>query len=158
MKRMTGDAIAARAMAQIGTPFRLHGRTPRVALDCVGLVAHAIGAHDVIIDYSLRGAKLPEILSYMDKSGLRLVGDLTDVRGGDVAIVACTPRQFHLMVCAMDGWVHSHAGLRKVVHTPGASPWPIVALRRTNSIALRRTNSIALRRTNSVAVLRMIGN
>lgn len=130
MKHFAADEIASRAMAQIGTSFRLHGRTPNVALDCVGLVSHAIGASEVINNYSLRGAKLSFILSYMDSIGLLQPKHSGCVRDGDVAIVACSPPQFHLMVRAADGWVHSHAGLRKVVHTPGASPWPIVAVRR----------------------------
>lgn len=127
---LTGDAIAERAMAQIGTNFRLHGRTPRVALDCVGLVAYAIDAGEVVRDYSLKGVKLESIFSYMDNIGLLSLSGSARICEGDVAIVACSPQQFHLMVRAADGWVHSHAGLRKVVHTPGASPWPIVAVRR----------------------------
>ena len=127
---MAGDEIAARAMSQIGTPFRLHGRTPSVAFDCVGLVSFAIAAKDVATTYSLKGAKLSDILSYMDSFGMQSSSTLACACSGDVAIVACSPRQFHLMVRAADGWVHSHAGLRKVVHTPGASPWPIVAVRR----------------------------
>ena len=125
-----GDAIAARALTQIGTPFRLHGRTPGVALDCVGLVAYAIGVSEIIDDYSLKGAKLSFILSYMDSLGLRPLAVSSCICQGDLAIVACSPRQFHLMIHAANGWVHSHAGLRSVVHTPGASPWPIVAMRR----------------------------
>ena len=130
MKPVSGEAIAARAMTQIGTPFRLHGRTPDVALDCVGLVAYAIGAGEVIRDYSLKGTKIDFILSYMDSVGLHSLTPSTRICDGDIAIAVCSPSQFHLMVRAADGWVHSHAGLRKVVHTPGASPWPIVAVRR----------------------------
>ena len=129
MTPLTGGAIAERALAQIGTPFRLHGRTPGVALDCVGLVAYAIGASEIIDDYSLNGAKLSFILSYMDSIGLRPPAQSTRICQGDVAIAACSPRQFHLMIRAADGWVHAHAGLRKVVHTTGESPWPIVAVR-----------------------------
>ena len=130
MRQLTGDAIAVRAMTQIGTPFRVHGRTPDIALDCVGLVAFAIGAGGVIKDYSLQGVKLEFILSYMDSIGLCFLDRATRICDGDVAIAACSAQQFHLMIRAADGWVHSHAGLRKVVHTPGASPWPIVAMRR----------------------------
>ena len=130
MTPVTGEAIAARALAQIGTPFRLHGRTPDVALDCVGLVAFAIGTGDIVRNYSLKGVKLNFILSYMDSIGLLPLAKSTHLSDGDVAIVSCSPQQFHLMIRAAGGWVHSHAGLRKVVHTPGASPWPIVALRR----------------------------
>ena len=66
----------------------------------------------------------------MDSIGLLQPKHSGGVRDGDVAIAACSSQQFHLMLRAADGWVHSHAGLRKVVHTPGASPWPIVAVRR----------------------------
>jgi murein DD-endopeptidase / murein LD-carboxypeptidase len=130
VRAVEGDMIAARAMTQIGTPFRVLGRTPDVALDCVGLVAFAIDAGEVIEDYSLKGAKIDFILSYMDSIGLNPLVRSSRICDGDVAIVTCSPRQFHLMIRAADGWVHSHAGLRKVVHTPGASPWPIVAVRR----------------------------
>ncbi len=130
MRSVEGEAIAARAMTQIGTTFRLHGRTPDVALDCVGLVAFAIDAGEVIRDYSLKGTKIDFILSYMDSIGLNPLAQSTSICDGDIAIVTCSPQQFHLMIRAANGWVHSHAGLRKVVHTPGASPWPIVAVRR----------------------------
>ena len=130
MKHLAGGEIAAHAMSQIGTPFRLHGRIPGVALDCVGLAAFAIGAKDVPRTYSLKGVKCDYILSYMDSIGLLSLVPAARICDGDVAIVACSPRQFHLMIRAADGWVHSHAGLRSVVHTPGASPWPIVAMRR----------------------------
>lgn len=130
MTRPTGDAIAERAFSQIGTPFRLHGRTPGVALDCVGLVAFAINANNVVSDYSLKGVNSTKILSHLDGFDLDILGDYFTFRDGDIAVVTCSPQQFHLMVRAANGWVHSHAGLRKVVHTPGISPWPIVALRR----------------------------
>ena len=42
MSSCSGGDAAERALAQIGTPFRLHGRTAGVALDCVGLAAHAV--------------------------------------------------------------------------------------------------------------------
>ena len=70
------------------------------------------------------------IKSYMDSIKLLQLHQSVRIGDGDIAIVACSPQQFHLMVRAANGWVHSHAGLRKVVHTPGASPWPIVAVRR----------------------------
>lgn len=134
MTLVVGDGIAARAMTQLGTPFRLHGRTPGVALDCVGLAAYAVNAKHTPADYSQKGVKLTDILSYMDSIGLYSGRDATDIRSGDVSIVICAPRQFHLMIRAADGWVHGHAGLRKVVHTPGASAWPIVAVRRMNGV------------------------
>jgi hypothetical protein len=32
------------------------------------------------------------------------------------------------MVRADNGWVHAHAGLGRVVHMPGMSPWPLINL------------------------------
>ena len=85
MKHIAGDAIAERAITQIGTNFRLHGRTPRVALDCVGLVAYAIEATNVPNSYSLKGVKLAYILSYMDSIGLQQLSKLSCIHDGDVA-------------------------------------------------------------------------
>ncbi|MEQ1538549.1 MAG: hypothetical protein ABL928_06455, partial [Sphingorhabdus sp.] len=93
MTRPTGDAIAERAFSQIGTPFRLHGRMPGVALDCVGLVAYAINANNVVRDYSLKGVKFLTILSHLDNCDLDIVGDYSTVCDGDVAVVTCSPQQ-----------------------------------------------------------------
>jgi hypothetical protein len=46
---------------------------------------------------------------------------------GDIALVAPSPSQLHLVVCAQQGWVHAHAGLRRVVHTPVTFDWPMIA-------------------------------
>lgn len=121
------DAVAARAMSQIGTPFRLRGRTAGVALDCVGLVAHALDVAEPPNFYSLKGTKIGFIKSCMDNLGLCRIDTSIPIQTGDIAVVECTEGQFHLMIAAADGWVHSHAGLQKVVHTPGQNPWPIIA-------------------------------
>lgn len=34
--------------------------------------------------------------------------------------------QLHLMIGTRDGIVHAHAGLGRVVLTPGPSPWPLL--------------------------------
>lgn len=130
MSNSVAALIAQRALAQLGTPFRLHGRVPNVALDCVGLVAVATGTRAPTSDYSLRGTKLGTIKSYMDGLGWRSLACDSKPADGDIATVTCASDQPHLMVRADKGWVHSHAGLRKVVHTPDPSPWPIMALRR----------------------------
>lgn len=128
MSSYSGSDAAARALAQIGTPFRLHGRTAGVALDCVGLAAHAVGIPNPPNRYSLKGTNIYHVFAYMDKLNLRRLACTEGVENGDIAVAECTVGQFHLMVAAAGGWVHSHAGLGKVVHTPGHSPWPVVAL------------------------------
>jgi murein DD-endopeptidase / murein LD-carboxypeptidase len=119
--------IAARATAEIGTPFRLHGRTSRVALDCVGLVAVAIQRSDVPGNYSLKGDFSEIIRTYMEQNAA-MVSSNRVLADGDVALVGCALNQQHLMVRANNGWVHAHAGLGRVVHMPDPSPWPIIGL------------------------------
>lgn len=125
-----GQAIALRALAEIGTPFRLHGRKPGVALDCIGLVATAIGGIVAPIDYRLKGGNVDIIITYLENCGWVSEQPYVDMRDGDIAVVQCAPRQLHMMVRAQNGWVHSHAGLKKVVHMPDPPPWPIIAMLR----------------------------
>jgi hypothetical protein len=131
----TGQQIAARAASQIGTPFRLRGRTPGVALDCIGLSAYALGIDDPPSNYSLKGTKIKTIISYMDKLAMVRFAPSAVPQSGDIALVVCADRQFHLMIAAQNGWLHSHAGLGKVVHMAGASPWPIAGLWRAKDMS-----------------------
>jgi murein DD-endopeptidase / murein LD-carboxypeptidase len=122
--------IAARAMHCLGTPFRLHGRTPGIALDCVGLAGFAAGLEDLPSDYTLRGKFIGKIRAYMEQCAHCLChGALS---AGDIVLVGCGPRQQHLMVKVQDGWVHAHAGLGRVVHMAGPSLWPVLAAWRIN--------------------------
>jgi hypothetical protein len=34
----------------------------------------------------------------------------------------------HLLILVPGGFVHAHAGLRRVVETPGAPPWPVLRI------------------------------
>jgi murein DD-endopeptidase / murein LD-carboxypeptidase len=131
----TGAQIAARAATQIGTPFRLRGRTPGIALDCIGLTAYALNVDNPPSDYSLKGTNIEVITSYMDSLALRRLAPSAVSHSGDIALVACADRQFHLMIAAQDGWLHSHAGLGKVVHMAGPSPWPIAGLWRAKDMS-----------------------
>lgn len=123
-----GEMIAAKALRAVGTPFRLHGRKPGTALDCVGLAAHALGLRDVPTNYSLKGTYYSIIRTYMGDNGVSELLTECVLRDGDLALVQCTSRHHHLMIRASNGWVHAHAGLRRVVHMPDPSPWPITAL------------------------------
>jgi hypothetical protein len=37
------------------------------------------------------------------------------------------PQQIHLGIRTAAGFVHAHAGIRRVVETPGTPAWPILA-------------------------------
>lgn len=122
-----GERIAAEALALVGTPFRLHGRSAETGLDCVGLAALAAaraGHEGTAPDhYGLRGGEFARFATWMADAGLRRV---RRARSGDMVLVRAGPAQFHLMVVVPGGHVHAHAGLRRVVEMPGASPWPVV--------------------------------
>jgi murein DD-endopeptidase / murein LD-carboxypeptidase len=124
---MSAAEIAQRALAQIGVPFRLHGRCAGEALDCVGLIAVALGdiaqRCDVPMHYTLRGDFEDVVKQYFETVGLQKCN--APFADGDIVLVRAVPGQSHLMVRVEDGFVHAHAGLRKIVLTPGAALWPV---------------------------------
>ncbi|MEC3949774.1 peptidoglycan endopeptidase [Sphingobium sp. HWE2-09] len=115
------SAVVARARALVGVPFRLHGRC-MAGLDCVGVAAVALGraAPDA---YGLRSGDVGRAEAWLRAAGMRPV---EIGRPGDLALVRPGPLQLHLMIGTGDGFVHAHAGIGRVVETPGASPWPVI--------------------------------
>lgn len=124
-----GDALAREALGLLGVPFRLHGRSTKTGVDCVGLVALAAWAAGhrgkAPERYALRGGHASQFETWLKMAGLRRVEEMTP---GDVVLVQAGVRQFHLMVRAGSGFVHAHAGLRRVVEMPGKSPWPVISV------------------------------
>ena len=111
-------ALAAAAGALEGCPWRLHGRDPATGLDCVGLLAAALaalGRHvSLPTGYSLRlcdpGHWMP------DPATLGFEPALGSVEAGDVVLLRLGQAQVHLLIAGPGGgWVHAHAGLRRVV-------------------------------------------
>ncbi len=131
-------AIADRAMAQLGTPFRLFGRTPGKALDCVGLALCALGPHTPVgaerWRYSLRGDQLHKARDCFSDSNFSEVSAAGRRLSGDIVLAAPAPSQLHFMICAADGWVHADAGLGRTVLRPGPLPWPAPCIWRLNGI------------------------
>lgn len=124
-----GERVALAAEALVGTRFRLHGRDPRWGLDCVGLVSASLEGAGLRTapphGYGLRNSDRgdPDALArrcaLRPAEGRRLPGDVLLTRAG--------PAQVHLIVCGRDeGFVHAHAGLRRVVSMPGPLPWPVL--------------------------------
>lgn len=122
-----GVGIAERALGLVGVNFRLHGRNPDAGLDCVGVVAQALGGDSIEIprDYALRGDYLERIAAFMDRGGCRAMSE-ERVRSGDILLCRPAERQLHFAIATADGFVHAHAGLRRVVMTPRPLPWPTV--------------------------------
>ena len=126
------DRIVAAARDLVGTPFRLHGRSAELGVDCVGLAALALtraghrGAPPS--GYGLRSGDEGLARGWLAQAGLNAVDEPTD---GDLALVRPGPLQLHLMILVPGGHVHAHAGLGRVVEMPGPSPWPLIGHWRT---------------------------
>ena len=124
---MTGAALAAAAEGLIGTRFRLHGRDPATGLDCVGLVVAALRiigrAAETPPAYALRNSTIAPLLGWAARLGLVEASDAPQT--GDVLLVEPGPAQHHVLIAlTASRFVHAHAGLRRIVATPGPLPWP----------------------------------
>ena len=127
---MTGETLVKVALELVGTPFRLHGRDPATGLDCIGVIAAALGAcgrqAELPNGYALRNRRLPEFGAFA--AGCGLVAVTGPVAAGDVLLVQSGPGQFHLLIAAGNGgFIHAHAGLRRVVRSEAPLDWPVIA-------------------------------
>jgi murein DD-endopeptidase / murein LD-carboxypeptidase len=117
------DEIVARARALIGARFRPQGRSAATGLDCIGVVAVAIGARDVPADYALRGGTVEALAAELVRAGPRAADGPAR---GDVLLMRPGAGQLHLGIFTGGGFVHADAGLRRVVERPLPLPWPIL--------------------------------
>lgn len=121
------ERIVAAARDLLGVRFRLQGHSAERGLDCVGLtqLVLARAGHGVAAprEYGLRFGDEWRAGSWLAGAGLK---PADDARPGDIALVRPGPLQLHLMIVVPGGHVHAHAGLGRVVETPGASPWPVI--------------------------------
>lgn len=123
-----GDVLARAALGLVGTRFRLHGRDPATGLDCVGLMGcamEAAGRKAVLPrDYAIRNRSVAHLLHFAHKCGFGEAAGA--IAAGDLLLVRPAPAQHHLLIAAPPhGFVHAHAGLRRVVMTPGPLRWPL---------------------------------
>lgn len=115
---MTPNRLADEAAKLVGVSFRLHGRDPKTGLDCIGLLAAAMarGGHPRTFPtgYPLRLRDLSQWLPAPEACGFAAASP--PYQPGDVVMVQPGPAQFHLAIADRTlGWVHAHAGLRRVV-------------------------------------------
>jgi hypothetical protein len=122
------EKVAARARALVGVRFRPQGRSADHGLDCVGLAALAAGVPERLVpaDYRLRSVAGDGVEMLHFEGRARPVA-VEQAEAGDVLLVRYTPGQHHLLVLVEGGFVHAHAGLGRVVETPGTVAWPRIA-------------------------------
>ncbi len=128
-----GHAVAARALALVGTPFKLGGRDPADGIDCIGLAALALDRTDDLPGgYRLNAGDEAPWETWFAAHGFDAVE--SPALPGDVYLVAPGPLHRHLLIVVRGGFVHAHAGLRRTVFLPGcalpedAPPWPVLSL------------------------------
>jgi hypothetical protein len=128
---------AERARALIGTRFRAQGRGNE-GLDCIGVVLATFGIDPKSSrnDYRLRGEDPLELDAALLRHFRRLpAGQLAP---GDVILMSVDKEQLHRGIRTTGGFVHAHAGLRRVVETPGAPVWKMLGAYRRRLRARRR--------------------
>lgn len=125
-----GERIASEAMALTGTPFRLGGRDPEFGLDCVGLVALALSrAMNTRLlrcprGYALKNSQIAHHLPLAAEAGL--LEAKGTIEAGDILHTLPGPGQDHLLIAIDEArFVHAHAGLKRVVISPGPLNDPI---------------------------------
>lgn len=123
---------AARARALVGVRFRPQGRGPE-GLDCVGvaLATFGIPASQVRSNYALRGEHVRELGAELARYFSKV--PTSALRSGDVMLLQVGEEQPHLAVRTERGFVHAHAGIRRVVETPGLPEWPLLGVYRKRS-------------------------
>jgi hypothetical protein len=127
---MSGEALAAAALALVGTRFRLNGRDRATGLDCLGVLDCAlatIGRPTTLpCDYTLRSRGYMNAQRIAAAAGLRAADGA--IVAGDILLVRCSPVQLHVLVAAKPArFVHAHAGLRRVVLGPRDPAWSLLA-------------------------------
>ena len=75
------------------------------------------------VGYRLRNSGIAPLLAFAGRAGLIETGG--PIQPGDVLHTAPGPGQDHLLVAVGTGFVHAHAGLRRVVATPGFPSDPL---------------------------------
>lgn len=128
--------IEQRAISQLGVAFRLHGRSPGTALDCIGLAAYALWGLDYIgslpASYRLRGDHADWLRWELKRLNLTPLINGQSREVGDLLIFNVAARQLHLGILTSRGLVHAHAGLKKIVLAPSSSSWPVIGHWRKN--------------------------
>ncbi len=119
--------IVAAVRACVGTRFRAQGRTPGLALDCVGVVlvaARAAGLRAIVpAAYALGGDHVDRVEAELAAAGCH---PIQMPLPGDVLVAAPAIGQRHLGIVTPAGVVHAHAGIGCVVEGPIDPQWTLI--------------------------------
>jgi lipoprotein Spr len=116
----------AAARALIGAPFRLQGRDAD-GVDCIGLIAVVHGLQvEAPRSYALRGTPSDQAMEGLDRHFIRRLAVAPQV--ADILLLQPGLDQLHLGLWTGTGLVHAHAGLRRVVETPGLPAFPLLGI------------------------------
>ena len=127
-------SFVERARALVGTRFRPQGRDAH-GLDCVGLVlaTFQLPVEAAPRNYALRGNHRANLEGALNGYFRRV--PRPQLRAGDVMVMQVAPDQLHLGIRTPDGFVHAHAGIRRVVEAPALPEWPLIAVYRKRRTA-----------------------
>jgi len=114
--------IASRAIQAVGTPFKLHGRSLRHGLDCVGLVAHSISPfttqQEIPQNYTMRFTNLEIPKAFFEAISILQCHNFDDLKIGDIVLISPGCQQLHFIIITGDTYVHAHSNLRRIVSCP----------------------------------------
>lgn len=123
---LTASAIVLAARACLRTPFRHQGRIPGVALDCAGLVLHALRA---------AGANCLDVPAYGRNPSHGMLEDAIeantcvdrvlpgDRQAGDVLLMRFAAEPQHLAICAGETIIHAYQSVGMVCEHRLADVW-----------------------------------
>lgn len=125
-----GEALARAAASFTGVPFRLYGRS-REGVDCVGLLLCSLAqcgrTPPAPRGYGLRNLHPDRHFSCLAEAGFAPLPAGVDRSPGDVLVVTPGPAQQHLLIALdAESYIHAHAGLRRVVVSPGPVMWQLL--------------------------------
>ena len=116
-----GENLALAAERLVGVRFRLHGRHREHGLDCLGVLAAArrdIGLPcDLPMDYALRNASPQRAMDLAAR--WHFIAVTGAIQPGDVVLLRVGPAALHFAIAVPGGgFVHAHAGQRRVLRSP----------------------------------------
>ncbi|MCJ2184717.1 hypothetical protein MTR62_18775 [Novosphingobium sp. 1949] len=127
--RIDGADLARAARTLVGVRFRLHGRDPARALDCVGVLGAALercglASAGLPGGYPLRTTRPPDFARIAARLGL--VAGADEHAPGTILLLRTAACQYHVAIVTRPGpiAVHAHAGLGRVVEGPITPDWP----------------------------------
>ncbi len=121
---MSRVKLLSAVKACLGTPFCHQGRTPKVGLDCIGLVVVGLKAAGVSVQDKLDYGVRPDGKSLVASLVKHKAYKVTEVQQGDVLVIRYDNQPQHVAVAiSSDELIHSFAPAGRVVQSQISSYW-----------------------------------